>query len=65
MASDYYYTTGPNAGQAKPGTRPETNTIDEVEIHEIPEFALPLPDDFDSVPYDYDPVAGAWVKLIN
>tara|TARA_B100000519_G_scaffold194915_1_gene199316 strand:- start:289 stop:480 length:192 start_codon:yes stop_codon:yes gene_type:complete len=63
MASDYYYTTGPNAGQAKPGTRPETNTIDEV--HEIPEFALPLPDDFDSVPYEYDPASGAWVKLIN
>ena len=31
----------------------------------IAEGVAPQPDDFDSVPYEYDPVAGAWVKLID
>tara|TARA_A100001037_G_scaffold150194_1_gene135717 strand:- start:896 stop:1078 length:183 start_codon:yes stop_codon:yes gene_type:complete len=31
----------------------------------IPDDVAPLPDDFDSVPYIYDPATGAWVSLIN
>jgi hypothetical protein len=62
MASDYYYTTGPNAGQPKPGTRPETN-IDDVTTG-LPEGIPPQPDDYESVPYEYDPVTNSWVKLI-
>jgi len=62
MASDYYYTTGPNAGQLKPGARPETDS-DDVTTG-LPEGIPPQPDDHESTPYQYDPVAGAWVKLI-
>ena len=31
----------------------------------VAEGVPPHPDDFESVPYEYDPVADAWVRLIN
>ena len=62
MASDYFYSTGENAGEAKPGTRPETN-IDDVTTG-LPEGIPPQPDDHESVPYEYDPATDAWVKVI-
>ena len=63
MASDYFYTTGENAGQPKPGTSPETNVHDLT--FDLPEGIPAQPDDYSSVPYEYDPASGAWVKLIN
>ena len=63
MASDYYYTTGENAGQPKPGTSPETNNTPP--SPDLPEGIPAQPDDYASTPYQYDPVAGAWVQLIS
>ena len=31
----------------------------------LPDGIAEQPDDFESVPYEYDPASGAWVKLIN
>ena len=63
MASDYYYTTGPDAGQPKPGTRPETS--DSEPSTDLPDGIPSKPDDYASVPYEYDPAVDAWVKLVS
>tara|TARA_B100000470_G_scaffold167477_1_gene131915 strand:- start:52 stop:270 length:219 start_codon:yes stop_codon:yes gene_type:complete len=61
MASDYYYTTGDKAGQPKPGMLPATE--DPVVTTELPDGFPAKPDDWESVPYDYDVDNGQWVKF--
>jgi|TARA_R110000824_G_C15178488_1_gene673545 hypothetical protein len=63
MASDYYYTTGENAGQPKPGTSPETSNTPP--SPDLPDGIAPKPDDFESVPYEHDPVTNSWVAMIR
>ena len=31
----------------------------------LPEGVPPQPDDFETIPYEYNPAVGAWVKLID
>ena len=62
MASDYFYTTGPNAGQPKPGTRPEIN--DSPPSTDLPDGMPPRPDDYETVPYQYDPATDSWVSIL-
>ncbi len=42
-----------------------SDEIPEGAVAGLPEGVPPQPDDFESVPYEYHPAVGAWVKLID